>query len=165
MAAGDTRDLEAARLKVEERRSLVRYHEHRYHVLSAPEIGDSEFDALYRELVDLEERFPELITPDSPTQRVGGAVAEAFEAVEHREPMLSLSNVFDADELRAWYERVQRFTEVEQIDLVCEPKIDGLAISLVYEQGRLTVGATRGDGLRGEDITTNLRTIRALPSP
>ena len=163
MAAGDTRDLEAARLKVEELRSLVRYHEHRYHVLNAPEIGDSEFDALYRELVEIEERFPELITPDSPTQRVGGAVAEAFEAVEHREPMLSLSNVFDADELRAWYERVQRFTEVEQIDLVCEPKIDGLAISLVYEQGRLTVGATRGDGLRGEDITTNLRTIRAIP--
>ena len=163
MAAGDTRDLEAARLKVEELRSPVRYHEHRYHVLNAPEIGDSEFDALYRELVEIEERFPELITPDSPTQRVGGAVAEAFEAVEHREPMLSLSNVFDADELRAWYERVQRFTEVEQIDLVCEPKIDGLAISLVYEQGRLTVGATRGDGLRGEDITTNLRTIRAIP--
>ena len=161
--ATDAADLEAARLNVEELRSLVRYHEHRYHVLNDPEIGDSEFDALYRELVDLEERFPQLITPDSPTQRVGGAVAEAFEAVEHREPMLSLSNVFDGDELRAWYERVRRFLEVEQFDVVCEPKIDGLAISLVYEGGRLSVGATRGDGLRGEDITTNLRTIRAIP--
>ena len=161
--ATDAADLEAARLKSEELRSLVRYHEHRYHVLNDPELGDSEFDARYRELVDLEERFPELVTPDSPTQRVGGAVAEAFEAVEHREPMLSLSNVFDGDELRAWYERVQRFTEVEQFAVVCEPKIDGLAISLVYAQGRLAVGATRGDGLRGEDITTNLRTIRAIP--
>ena len=163
MAAGDTRDLEAARLRIEELRSRVRYHEHRYHVLNDPEIGDSEFDALYREVVDLEERYPELVTPDSPTQRVGGAIAEAFEAVEHREPMLSLSNVFDAAELRAWYERVQRFLEVEQFDVVCEPKIDGLAISLVYEGGRLRVGATRGDGLRGEDITSNLRTIRAIP--
>ena len=163
MAAGDTRDLEAARLRIEELRSRVRYHEHRYHVLNDPEIGDSEFDALYREVVDLEERYPELVTPDSPTQRVGGAIAAAFEAVEHREPMLSLSNVFDAAELRAWYERVQRFLEVEQFDVVCEPKIDGLAISLVYEGGRLRVGATRGDGLRGEDITSNLRTIRAIP--
>ncbi|MYD66523.1 MAG: NAD-dependent DNA ligase LigA [Chloroflexi bacterium] len=161
--ATDAADLEAARLKVEELRSLVRYHEHRYHVLNDPEIGDSEFDALYRELVDIEERYPELVTPDSPTQRVGGAVAEAFDVVEHREPMLSLGNVFDGDELRAWYERVQRFAEVEAFAVVCEPKIDGLAISLVYEQGRLSVGATRGDGLRGEDITTNLRTIRAIP--
>ena len=163
MAAGDTRDLEAARLRIEELRSRVRYHEHRYHVLNDPEIGDSEFDALYREVVDLEERYPELVTPDSPTQRVGGAIAEAFEAVAHREPMLSLSNVFDAGELRSWYERVQRFLEVEQFDVVCELKIDGLAISLVYEGGRLRVGATRGDGLRGEDITSNLRTIRAIP--
>ena len=161
--ATDAAALEAARLKAEELRSRVRYHEHRYHVLNEPEIGDSEFDALYRELVDLEERYPELVTPDSPTQRVGGAVAEAFDVVEHREPMLSLGNVFDGDELRAWYERVQRFTEVEQFAVVCEPKIDGLAISLVYEQGRLAVGATRGDGLRGEDITTNLRTVRAIP--
>jgi DNA ligase (NAD+) len=161
--AESARDLEAARLQVEELRSRVRYHEHRYHVLSDPEIGDSEFDALYRELVDLEERFPELVTPDSPTQRVGGAIAEAFDVVEHREPMLSLGNVFDAGELRAWYERVQRLLEIEQFALVCEPKIDGLAISMVYEQGRFAVGATRGDGLRGEDITKNLRTIRAIP--
>ena len=154
---------EAARGEVEELRSLVRYHEHRYHVLDAPEIGDSEYDALYRRLVDLEARFPDLVTPDSPTQRVGGAVAEGFAAVEHREPMLSLSNAFDGDELRAWYQRVLRLLEVEQVALVCEPKIDGLAISLVYRDGSLEVGATRGDGLRGEDITANLRTVRAIP--
>ena len=154
---------EAARREIEELRPLVRYHEHRYHVLDDPEIGDSEYDALYRRLVDLEARFPELITPDSPTQRIGGAVAEGFEVVEHREPMLSLSNAFDGDELRAWYARVLRLLEVESVALVCEPKIDGLAISLVYRDGALEVGATRGDGLRGEDITANLRTVREIP--
>ena len=154
---------EAARREIEDLRSLVRYHEHRYHVLDDPEIGDSEYDALYRRLVDLETRFPELVTPDSPTQRVGGAVLEGFAVVEHREPMLSLSNAFDGEELRAWYARVLRLLEVEEVALVCEPKIDGLAISLVYRDGALEVGATRGDGLRGEDITANLRTVRAIP--
>ena len=154
---------EAARREIEELRSLVRSHEHRYHVLDDPQIGDSDYDALYRELVDLEARFPELITPDSPTQRIGGAVAEGFAVVEHREPMLSLSNAFDGDELRAWYARVLRLLEVESVALVCEPKIDGLAISLVYRDGALEVGATRGDGLRGEDITANLRTVREIP--
>ena len=157
------RDLEAARLQVEELRSRVRYHEHRYHVLDDPEISDSEYDALYRELVDFEARFPELITPESPTQRIGGGVAEGFAVVEHREPMLSLGNVFDGEELRSWHARVQRLLEVEEVALVCEPKIDGLAISLVYREGALAVGATRGDGLRGEDITANLRTIRSIP--
>ena len=164
MATADTaRDLEAARLRAEELRAAVRYHEHRYHVLDDPEIGDGEFDALFRELAAVEARFPALIEPDSPTQRVGGAVAEGFAAVEHREPMLSLANVFGADELRAWYARVLRLLEADAVALVCEPKIDGLAISLVYEGGRLAAGATRGDGLRGEDITANLRTIRAIP--
>ncbi|MYB41893.1 MAG: NAD-dependent DNA ligase LigA [Chloroflexi bacterium] len=153
---------EAAR-EIEELRSLVRHHEHRYHVLDDPEIGDSEYDALYRRLVNLEADFPELVTPDSPTQRVGGAVAEGFAVVEHREPMLSLSNAFDGEELRAWYARVLRLLEVEEVALVCEPKIDGLAISLVYRDGALEVGATRGDGLRGEDITANLRTVREIP--
>ena len=154
---------EAARREIEELRSLVRYHEHRYHVLDDPQIGDSDYDALYRRLVDLEARFPELIAPDSPTQRIGGAVAEGFDVVEHREPMLSLSNAFDGDELRAWYARVLRLLEVESVALVCEPKIDGLAISLVYRDGALEVGATRGDGLRGEDITANLRTVHSIP--
>ena len=157
------RDLEAGRLRVEELRSLIRYHDQRYYALNEPETGDSEYDALFRELVEIEQRFPELVTPDSPTQRVVGGLVEAFEVVEHRESMLSLSNVFDGEELRTWYARVQRLVEVEQIALVCEPKIDGLAISMVYRDGRFVVGATRGNGLRGEDITANLRTIRSIP--
>jgi DNA ligase (NAD+) len=132
-------------------------------VLAEPEIGDSEYDRLYRELVDLEAAYPELITPESPTQRVGGQPAEGFATVEHREPMLSLSNVFDGEELAAWHARVSRLVEREQFPMVCEPKIDGLAIALVYRGGRFVQGATRGDGRRGEDITSNLRTIRSLP--
>ncbi|MBX7112143.1 MAG: NAD-dependent DNA ligase LigA [Dehalococcoidia bacterium] len=164
MTSTDTqRDLEEARLRVEELRSLVRYHDYRYHVLNQPEIGDSDYDRLFRELVDLEARFPELVTPDSPTQRVSGEPSPAFGVVVHREPMLSLGNVFDGDELRAWHARVARLLERDDFAMVCEPKIDGLAISLVYQRGRFTVGATRGDGLRGEDITGNLRTIRSLP--
>ncbi|MGE0135711.1 MAG: NAD-dependent DNA ligase LigA, partial [Dehalococcoidia bacterium] len=164
MTSTDTqRDLEEARLRVEELRSLVRYHDYRYHVLNQPEIGDSEYDRIFRELVDLEARFPELVTPDSPTQRVSGEPSPAFGVVVHREPMLSLGNVFDGDELRAWHARVARLLERDDFAMVCEPKIDGLAISLIYQQGRLAVGATRGDGLRGEDITNNLRTIRSLP--
>ncbi|MCH7945209.1 MAG: NAD-dependent DNA ligase LigA, partial [Armatimonadetes bacterium] len=157
------RALEDARLRAEELRSEIRYHDHRYHVLSEPEIGDTEYDRLLRSLLDLEAEFPEFVTPDSPTQRVAGTPVAEFGVVEHREPMLSLGNVFDSDELRAWYARLQRELDLDDVALVCEPKIDGLAISLVYEDGALTVGATRGDGLRGEDITQNLRTIRALP--
>ncbi len=164
MTSTDTqRDLEQARLRVEELRSVIRYHDYRYYVLNQPEIGDTEYDRTFRELVDLEERFPELVTPDSPTQRVSGEPSPAFGVVEHREPMLSLGNVFDGDELRAWHARVARLLEDDRFAMVCEPKIDGLAISIVYEQGRLKVGATRGDGVRGEDITSNLRTIRSLP--
>src|SRR5690606_16127500 len=105
----------------------------------------------------------EIITPDSPTQRVSGAPSEAFGVVEHREPMLSLGNVFNGDELAAWHQRVVRLLERDDFAFVCEPKIDGLAISLTYEGGRFVRGATRGDGYRGEDITANLRTIRSLP--
>ena len=159
----DPRALEAAQLRAEELRTTIRYHDYRYHVLAEPEIGDSEYDRLYRELVDLEERFPELVTPDSPTQRVGGQAAEGFATIQHREPMLSLGNVFNGDELRAWHARVCRLIERDSFAMVCEPKIDGLAMSLVYREGRLFTGATRGDGQRGEDITANLRTIRALP--
>ncbi|MEZ4554144.1 MAG: NAD-dependent DNA ligase LigA [Dehalococcoidia bacterium] len=157
------RDLEEARLRVDDLRGEIRYHDYRYHVLNQPEIGDTEYDRLFRELVDLEARFPELVTPDSPTQRVSGEPSPAFGVVVHREPMLSLGNVFDGDELRAWHARVARLLERDDFAMVCEPKIDGLAISLIYQQGRFAVGATRGDGLRGEDITNNLRTIRSLP--
>ena len=157
------RKLEDARERVEVLRSQIRYHNHRYYVLHGPEIGDTEYDRLYRELVDLEAEFPELLAPDSPTQRVAGAPSERFESVQHRGPMLSLSNVFDAEELREWHERVARLLERERFAMVCEPKIDGVAIALVYERGSFTQGATRGDGLRGDDITANLRTIQPLP--
>ncbi|MEX2445890.1 MAG: NAD-dependent DNA ligase LigA [Dehalococcoidia bacterium] len=162
----EQRDLEEARQRVEELRSLIRYHDHRYYVLQEPEVGDSQYDALFRELRDLEERFPELEEPDSPTRRVAGEPVEGFEPVIHREPMLSLDNVFNAEELNAWHGRVTRLLDRPDgagLGFVCEPKIDGLAISLVYEGGRFVQGATRGDGARGEDITANLRTLRSLP--
>ncbi len=157
------RDLEQARLDIEELRARIRHHDHRYYVLNQPEVGDTEYDLLFRQLVDIEARFPELVTPDSPTQRVAGEPSPAFEAVTHHEPMLSLGNVFDGDELRAWHARVARLIERDDFAMVCEPKIDGLAISLTYRLGRLEVGATRGDGFRGDDITANLRTIRSVP--
>jgi len=157
------RDLETARLRVEELRTQIRHHDYLYYVENMPEVGDSEYDRLFRELRDLENEFAELITPDSPTQRVSGEPAAGFAPVEHREPMLSLSNVFDATELRTWHARVARLVERETFAMVCEPKIDGLAISLVYRDGRFAQGATRGDGFRGEDITSNLRTIRSIP--
>ena len=157
------RDLEAARSRVEELRTTIRAHDYRYYVLQQPEIGDTQYDLLFRELRDLEERFPELVSPDSPTQRVSGEATAEFSGVQHREPMLSLGNVFDAEELAAWHTRAVRRIERDDLRFVCEPKIDGLAISLIYEGGRFVQGATRGDGFRGEDITANLRTLRSIP--
>lgn len=148
-------------------RELIHYHNYRYHVLDAPEISDAEYDALFNELKRLEEEHPELRTPDSPTQRIGGQVLEGFAKVRHPAPMLSLSNAFSPDELRAWRERFLRLLpdDVAQDELayVVEPKIDGLTIVLHYEDGIFTLGATRGDGITGEDITVNLRTVRDLP--
>ena len=152
---------EAARAA--ELRAQIDHHNYRYHVLDDPEISDSDFDLLMRELWALEERFPELVSADSPTQRVGGAAVSGFAPVVHRLPMLSLGNAFSADELTAWRERVVRMLEHDDIAFVCEPKIDGLAVALVYEQGRLTQGATRGDGTQGENITANLRTVPSIP--
>ncbi len=154
---------EAARERVEALRIEILEHDRRYYELAQPTIGDSQYDALVRELRDLETTYPELVTPDSPTQRVSGRPAEGFAVVRHREPMLSLGNVFGRDELMAWHQRVVRLTEREDIAFVCEPKIDGLAIALVYRDGRFVQGATRGDGSRGENITPNLETIRSLP--
>jgi DNA ligase (NAD+) len=162
-ATAETAGFQRAKLRVEELRSLIAYHEHRYFVLDAPEISDAEFDALVRELRDLEAQHPELITPDSPTQRVGGAPVETLGIVEHRYPLLSLANAFSADELRNWHRRVRNLIERDAFEMVCEPKIDGLAVALVYENGRLVTAATRGDGLRGENITQNVRTIRSIP--
>ena len=151
-----------------ELRRVIEHHNHRYYVLDDPEIGDDAYDALLDELRALEGEHPELQTPDSPTQRVGGRPLEKFEHVHHLQPMLSLGNARGEEELRAWVERMRNHLAREGIseaefDYVCEPKIDGLAISLVYRDGRLERGATRGDGEIGEDVTQNLRTIRAIP--
>ena len=145
-------------------RKEINFHLHRYHVLSAPVISDAEYDALFRELQALEAEHPELVTPDSPTQRVGGFVSEKFEKVRHPAPILSLSNAFNTDGVRAWFERIRKLDDrVERAEFVVEPKIDGLTVVLHYENGVFVKGATRGDGEVGEDITPNLRTVRALP--
>jgi DNA ligase (NAD+) len=151
-----------AKLRVEELREVINHHNYRYHVLDDPEISDVEYDELVRELRALEEEFPELITPDSPTQRVGGQPSELFAPVRHRAPMLSLDNAFNRDELEAWGARVTRALGREA-DFYCELKIDGVAVALTYEDGRYVTGATRGDGYTGDDITSNIRTIRSVP--
>ena len=145
-------------------RQQLAFHNHRYHVLESPLISDSEFDRMLRELIELEARHPEIVTPDSPTQRVGSEAAERFAKVRHPAPVLSLGNAFDADEVRAWAERIGRLDPaVAGASFVVEPKLDGLTVVLHYEQGQFTLGATRGDGEVGEDITGNLRTVRSLP--
>ncbi len=149
--------------RVEELRKEIHYHNYRYHVLDDPAISDAQYDELMRELQGLEEQYPELVMPDSPTQRVGAAPAEGFTQVEHPVPMLSLANAFNPEDLRAWYRRAQQTLEGATFDMACEMKIDGLAIALTYEYGRLVRGSTRGDGVRGEDVTINLRTIRSIP--
>jgi len=151
-----------------ELREILAYHSRRYYVEDDPEIGDDEYDALYNELRDIESVHPELVTPDSPTQRVGGEPVSRLEKVRHPQPMLSLANVRSAEELRAWIARMRTHLAREGIDdprfsFVCEPKIDGLAISLLYRDGQLERGATRGNGEIGEDVTHNLRTIAQVP--
>ncbi|SEH11934.1 NAD-dependent DNA ligase LigA [Thermoleophilum album] len=168
MASAAERIPEEARKRAEELREQIAYHDWRYYVLDDPEISDEEYDRLLDELRALEERYPELRTPDSPTQRVGGKPAPQFRQVRHLQPMLSLANARNEGELRAWVERNLRLLRRAGVDLarlryVTEPKIDGLAISLVYENGRLVRGATRGDGEIGEDVTENLKTIPAVP--
>ena len=141
----------------------IRHHDHRYYVLDAPEIADHAYDALYRELEGLEREHPELVTPDSPTQRVGGAVAEGFPEVRHAAQMLSLQSIHDETELREFTDRMEREIGRGDLDYCLEPKFDGLSVELVYEGGRFVRGATRGNGTIGEDITANLRTIRSVP--
>jgi len=151
--------------RVEELRDQLNYHLYRYHVLDDPVISDAAYDVLYRELQDLEAAHPELVTPDSPTQRVGALVRDEFVAVEHPRPILSLSNAFSPDELRAWRDRFLRLlpSDVAEPAYVVEPKIDGLTVVLHYRDGVFRQGVTRGDGTRGEDITPNLRTVKSLP--
>jgi DNA ligase (NAD+) len=150
--------------RIEELRERVRYHNRRYYVEDAPEIGDAEYDALYRELEALEAEHPELVTADSPTQRVGGEPLEGFRQVGHAVPMLSLANARKLEDLREWDARVRRLLgEDEEPRYVTELKIDGLAVSLRYENGLFVRGATRGNGTVGEDVTANLRTVRPVP--
>ncbi|AXG46589.1 NAD-dependent DNA ligase LigA [Photorhabdus laumondii subsp. laumondii] len=150
--------------QIEKLRTTLRHHEYLYHVMDAPEIPDAEYDRLMQELQDLEEQYPELITSDSPTQRIGAAPLAAFEQVRHEIPMLSLDNVFDEESYLAFDKRVRdRLKETQDLVVCCELKLDGLAVSLLYENGELVRAATRGDGTTGENITSNIRTIGAIP--
>ncbi len=152
-----------AQQRLAELREQIHRHDYLYHVEARPEIADAEYDALVRELAALEGQFPELVTPDSPTQRVGGTPVDVFRPVEHRVAMLSLDNATTADQLREFEARIGRIMPGATFAYVCEPKIDGLGVALLYERGRFVRGATRGDGRVGEDVTANLRTIRAIP--
>jgi DNA ligase (NAD+) len=154
--------------RIEALRQQIRRHEELYYVLNQPELADAEFDALMRALQHLEAEHPDLVTPDSPTQRVGGRVSESFQDVRHAEPMLSLDNAYDEADLRAFDDRVRRGlaeagVPVDKVDYVTELKIDGVSIALTYDEGQFVRGATRGNGIVGEDVTTNVRTIRAIP--
>ena len=150
--------------QINQLRTSLRHHEYQYHVLDAPEVPDAEYDRLMGELRALESAHPELITADSPTQRVGAAPLAAFDQVRHEVPMLSLDNVFDEESFLAFYKRVQdRLKSSDPLTFCCELKLDGLAVSLLYEDGVLVRAATRGDGTTGENITSNVRTIRAIP--
>src|SRR5713101_2816588 len=156
--------VQEAQVRAEELRSQLAYHDTLYFEKNEPEISDTEYDELMRRLRAIEEHYPELITPESPTQRVSGAPVETFGVVEHREPLLSLANAFGFGQLQAWHKRAANLAGTDRFEMVCEPKIDGLAVALVYENGRFVQGATRGDGYRGENITENLRTIRSIPT-
>ena len=149
--------------QVAELREQLNHHNYRYYVLDSPEISDAQYDDLMRELRAIEAEHPELVTPDSPTQRVGAAPAEGFTQVAHPRPMFSLGNAFDDDEFMAWHQRVSDLLEGETFDMVCELKYDGLAVALTYEDGVFVRGATRGNGTVGEDVTLNLRTIKSIP--
>ncbi|WP_437343767.1 DNA ligase LigA-related protein, partial [Serratia symbiotica] len=150
--------------QIKQLRASLRHHEYQYHVLDAPEVPDAEYDRLMCELRELESAHPELITADSPTQRVGAAPLAAFDQVRHELLMLSLDNVFDEESFLAFYKRVQERLKIsDPLTFCCELKLDGLAVSLLYEDGELVRAATRGDGTTGENITSNVRTIRAIP--
>jgi DNA ligase (NAD+) len=150
--------------RIEKLRETIRYHDRKYYVEDAPEISDHEYDLLMKELEDLEKKHPDLVTPDSPTQRVGGEPLKAFAQVRHEIPMTSISNTYSHKELEEFDARVRKLLPGEEIEYVAELKIDGLAVALMYEGGRFVQGATRGDGTVGEDVTANLRTLRSIPA-
>jgi DNA ligase (NAD+) len=156
-------DQKEAAKKIAQLREEIRKHDQLYYEEAAPIISDRDYDTLYRQLVDLETQFPDLVTPDSPTQRVGGKPLKAFEQVPHLIPMLSLDNTYSEEEVKNFYTRIQRLLPNEKIPVVIEPKVDGVAVSLIYENGKLRQAATRGDGNVGDNITQNVRTIRSVP--
>src|SRR5450631_1974004 len=156
------REAEAAR-RVAALRQEIKEHNRRYYEEAAPTISDRDYDRLYRQLADLEERFPQFATLESPTRRVGGEPLKAFSQVTHRVPMLSLDNTYSEEEVRAFYRRIEKLLPNEKIPVVVEPKVDGVAVSILYEKGQLQYAATRGDGTTGDDITQNIRTIRSVP--
>jgi DNA ligase (NAD+) len=158
--ASSTKDIQK---KIEALREKIRYHEHRYYVLDDPEISDFDYDQLVIELTKLEKEHPALITPDSPTQRVGGKPSERFLKAPHSSPMLSLDNTYNEDDLRNWERRVHELTGQAEVEYVCELKLDGMSLALHYEDGKLVRGITRGDGSIGEDVTLNVRTVRSIP--
>src|SRR5437899_7691359 len=149
--------------RVAQLRREIAQHDRRYYEEAAPTISDREYDRLYKELVDLETQFPELVTPDSPTQRVGGKPLRAFAQIEHRVPMLSLDNTYSEEEVVNFYKRIMRLLPEEKIPVVIEPKVDGVAVSVMYENGKLKYAATRGDGSVGDEITQNIKTIKSVP--
>lgn len=149
--------------RIIELRNLIARYDYEYYALDAPTVPDSEYDSIYRALISLESQFPESITEDSPTQRVSGSASNAFNSIAHRQAMLSLNNVFEDHELEAFDNRIREALGQNEVEYAVEPKFDGLAITLTYEHGVFTQGATRGDGYTGEDVTHNLRTLRAIP--
>src|SRR5438874_2314696 len=149
--------------EIEALRDQIRHHEHRYYVLDDPEISDADFDLLMQQLKKLEAAHPELVTADSPTQRVGGKPREGFPKAKHSSPMLSLDNAYNEEEFRDWVRRVYELTGRKSVDFVCELKLDGMSLALTYADGQLARGLTRGDGTTGEDVTTNVRTLPAVP--
>lgn len=155
--------LDEAKKRIKKLRQEIQFHEKKYYVDNQPQISDYEFDLLVRELEKLEERFPELITPESPTQRVGEKPLQGFASVEHRVPMLSMDNCYDVDELKEFEERIRKLLPSQKIEYVAELKIDGLGISIIYRDGKYFQAVTRGDGLRGDDVTANVKTIKSLP--
>ena len=157
------KDEAQAAKRIAQLRNEIKEHDRRYYEEAAPTLSDREYDRLYKELVDLEAKFPDLVTPDSPTQRVSGRPLQAFAQIQHRVPMLSLDNTYSEDEVANFYKRITRLLPDEKIPVVIEPKVDGVAVSVMYENGRLKYAATRGDGSVGDDITQNIKTIRSVP--
>ena len=153
----------AIQKKIDALRDKIRHHEHLYYVLDAPQLSDADFDKLMNELKRLEAEHPELITPDSPTQRVGGKPRDGFVKAKHSSPMLSLDNAYSEEELRDWERRVQELSGRTDLEYMCELKLDGMSLALVYSDARLERGITRGDGSIGEDVTLNVRTVRSIP--